>query len=66
MSYKFPDCESCAFADISSVICEGCEDADQWEPADPEQSLTIYESVRVVKIKKRKRFEDETYVRKAA
>jgi len=31
---KFDDCESCAFYGDEPAICDGCEDADQWEPAD--------------------------------
>lgn len=32
---RYDDCESCAFYEIETVICDECEEADQWEPADP-------------------------------
>jgi len=35
MEAPFSDCESCAFHDSETVICDDCDDADQWEPAEP-------------------------------
>lgn len=32
---RYDDCESCAFHETETVICDDCEDADQWEPAEP-------------------------------
>lgn len=57
MSYtrcnQYPDCESCVFVDMDTPICEECEDADQWEPADPMEATVAYATSRkVVKIKK--------------
>lgn len=31
---RYDDCESCAFYQIETVICDECKEADQWEPAD--------------------------------
>jgi hypothetical protein len=68
-SNKYPDCDSCAFRDAEHVICDECEDADQWEP-DPDDmededgfSGSYYGTVRVVKmVNKRKRDEEEKAV----
>lgn len=29
---RFEDCASCAFYRTEPAICEGCREADQWEP----------------------------------
>lgn len=34
MSDRYEDCVSCAFQGEDHPICDSCEDADQWEPAD--------------------------------
>lgn len=31
---RYEDCESCAFYEEEPAMCDECEDADQWEPAD--------------------------------
>jgi hypothetical protein len=34
MTDRYEDCVSCAFQGEDHPICDSCEDADQWEPAD--------------------------------
>lgn len=36
---QFSDCESCAFHHVEDAICDDCADGDQWEDADPVDSI---------------------------
>lgn len=36
---RYDDCFSCAFHETETVICEDCDEADQWEPAEPTDLL---------------------------
>ena len=38
---RYPDCESCAFYNVEEAICDECDEADQWEPADEDPNLPI-------------------------
>lgn len=31
---KFPECESCLWAELNPDVCDDCEDADKYEPND--------------------------------
>lgn len=58
MAAKYPDCESCAFYGVEPAICDECEDADQWEPADDEDYYSASGCRKVIKIQKRSRYRE--------
>lgn len=33
---KYPECEDCYFYGVEPAMCDECDDADQFEPAEPD------------------------------
>lgn len=70
---RFDDCESCAFYEREPAICDECEDADQWEPADESDWLDMFRArggfktkvIRIRAFQERRRKAEESAVQDA-
>lgn len=58
---KYEDCISCAFYRVEPAICEQCDSADQWEPADYEYAAYGSCGKKILKMQKRERQQNEYY-----
>jgi hypothetical protein len=68
MSDKYEDCASCAFSGQDHVICDQCEDADQWEldEYEDEDSLVMISKPKIIKFHKKEKSKDDYLERMVA